>query len=79
MSKSYQSYMANINYNVSCEGKCMIKINNDQFNSMKLITKGMPMIGKSPNIPYMNEIVHISTLKKVNNVHKEWYKAIKCH
>ena len=71
MNKSYQSYMANINSNVSCKSKYKIKIKHDQCNSMKLITNGMPMFGTSPNISYMNEIVNISTLNKVYNVHKE--------
>ena len=71
MTKSYQSYMANINYNVSCETKCMIKIKHDQSNSMKLITKGIPMIGTSPNIPYINNQKLMSYDIDQNGVLKE--------
>ena len=71
MTKSYQSYMGNIKCNVYCDAKCMIKIKHGQYNSMKVITKGISMIGKSPIIPYMKEVVNISTLNKVINGHKE--------
>ena len=59
MTKSYQSYMGNLNYDVSCKDKYMLKIKHYKCNSMKFITNCMPMIGTSPNIPYLNELVNI--------------------
>ena len=49
--KSKQSYMANVNYDISYKAKYMWK-NDWKICSSLIITKCMPMIGTTPNVSY---------------------------